>query len=90
MMNKYDITNERQQDLLNQFYYTGIDKFKIKKLSIEEQSFLADTIMDNAINQIVFTFPALNIVHTGSIQFNEHRVWLDGKQKRDPPEYVEL
>ncbi len=89
-MNKYEITEEKQRELLYEFYYTGIHQKDIKKLTINEQAFLADSLLDNAINQIYTTFPKLEIVTTGSLQYNTRTEWLDGKQKRKPMEYVKL
>ena len=89
-MREYGLTNKRETELLERFYGLGMTPEQTKELTITEQAFLADTMLWNEANSISVTFPNLNIVYTGSLQYNKFSIWLDGKQKRKPIKYVKL
>ena len=66
-----ELTNKRMKDILfHNSYGLYTDKKERKKLSKLEQCYLADQILDNALEHIWDKFPELGMWHTGSLQFN--------------------
>ena len=90
MTRQYDITEEREAELLESFYGIGISPEQTKDLTIDEQAFLADTMLYTTANSIGAVFPDLDIGYTGSLQYNEFSIKLYAKQKRKPIKYVKL
>lgn len=75
---------------MEMFFDIGMTPKDTKNLSILEQAFLVDSVLYLEVTKMSVLFPKLNMFSTGSLQYNEFRVGLAGKQKPKPMEYVPL